>query len=76
VGIEGLCFVLAQGRAAHNGPFLLHCYQPPKLSRSVPFRHSAGQLNHYGIQARAGMFETVCGGFGRFRIDSKTLTAF
>src|SRR5215471_17675031 len=38
VRIEGPCFVFAQGRAACSGPFLLHVYQPPEVSRSVPFK--------------------------------------
>src|SRR5262245_55825354 len=29
--LGGLAFVYAQGWAAHQGPFLLHCYQPPNF---------------------------------------------
>src|SRR5262249_27946238 len=77
VRIEGPCFVFAQGRAACSGPFLLHVYQPPEVSRSVRSRSSRGLpdlQDHYRVRTGRGMFQTVCAGFGLFRIDSKTLT--
>src|SRR5215470_3476056 len=71
--LKGLGFTSAQRRAAHNGLFLLHCYQPPRLFRSVPLKRSKGLSKDYGTPVPVGMFQTVCRGFGRLRIDPKAL---
>src|SRR5262245_30857726 len=57
VGIEHLYFTASQDWVAYYGLFLLHCYQPPNLSRSVRFKNSkghAGQPILYASHTTAG----------------------